>query len=80
MNTTTGQTTLVNIPSLPACSTVTARVRIGKTWKTLPATNVEADGTLTLPALTFTKAGNYPVKLSFGTGITRFMKFKVKKG
>lgn len=79
VNTTTGQTTLVNIPSLPAGSTVTARIKIGKTWTTLPATDVEASGTLTLPALTFAKAGNYPVKLSFGSGITRYMKVKVKK-
>jgi PKD repeat protein len=55
-------------------------VPIGKTWKTLPATDVEADGTLTLPALTFAKAGNYPVKLTFGTGTTRYMKVKVKEG
>jgi hypothetical protein len=40
----------------------------------------ESDGTLTLPALTFVKAGNYPVKLSLGNGSTRYMKFKVKKG
>ncbi len=80
VTTATGQTTLVNIPSLPAGSKVTARVKIGKTWTTLPATDVEADGTLTLPALTFVKAGNYPVKLSLGNGSTRYMKVKVKKG
>jgi PKD repeat protein len=80
VNTTTGQTTLVNIPSLPAGSTVTARVKIGKTWTTLPATDVEDDGTLTLPALTFAKAGTYQVELSYGTGTTRYVTVKVKKG
>lgn len=79
VTTSTGTTTLVNIPSLPAGSTVTARVKIGKVWMTLPATDVEADGTLTLPALTFAKAGSYPVKLSLGTGSTRYMKVKVKR-
>jgi hypothetical protein len=33
-----------------------------------------------LPALTFAKAGNYPVRLSLENGGTRFVKVKVKKG
>jgi PKD repeat protein len=80
VNTTTGKTTLVSIPSLPAGSSVKSRVKIGKKWVTLPATDVESNGTLTLPALTFAKAGNYPVRLSLENGGTRFVKVKVKKG
>jgi hypothetical protein len=80
VNTTTGQTTLVNIPSLTAGSSVKARVKIGKTWTSLPETDVESDGTLKLPALTFAKAGNYPVRLRLENGGTRYVKVKVKKG
>ncbi len=80
VNTTTGKTTLVSIPSLPAGSSVKSRVKIGKNWVTLPATDVESNGTLTLPALTFAKAGNYPVRLSLENGGTRFVKVKVKRG
>jgi hypothetical protein len=80
VNATTGQTTLVNIASLPAGSTVNARVKIGKTWTTLPASQVATNGVLTLPALTFTKAGTYPVKLTLSNGSTRYVKVKVNKG
>jgi PKD repeat protein len=80
VNATTGQTTLVNVPSMPPGSTVTARVKIGKTWTTLPSSKVEANGVLTLPALTFTKAGTYPVKLTLANGSTRYVKVKVKSG
>ena len=74
-----GTTTLVNIPSLPVGSTVKAQVKIGKTWTTLPATAVESDGTLTQPALTFAKAGTYPVRLNLNNGTSRYVKVKVNK-
>jgi hypothetical protein len=80
VNATVGQTTLVNVPSLPAGSSVAARVKIGKKWTTLPAGEVEGNGVLTLPALTFAKSGTYPVKLTLANGSTRYVKVKVKKG
>jgi len=80
VNAAVGQTTLVNVPSLPAGSSVEARVKIGNKWTTLPAGEVESNGVLTLPALTFAKAGKYPVKLTLANGSTRYVKVKVKKG
>lgn len=74
-----GKTTLVNIPSLPVGSTVTVQVKIGKNWTTLPATGVEGDGRLTLPALTFAKAGTYPVRLNLDDDTSRYVKVKVNK-
>jgi PKD repeat protein len=49
-------------------------------WTTLPASQVATNGVLTLPALTFTKAGTYPVKLTLSNGSTRYVKVKVNKG
>jgi len=80
VNAAVGQTTLVNVPSLPAGSSVAARVKIGDKWTSLPAGEVESNGVLTLPALTFAKAGTYPVKITLANGSTRFVKVKVKKG
>lgn len=60
-------------------SAVNARVKIGKTWTTLPDASVESDGTLTLPALTCAKAGTYPFKLTLANGATRYVKVKVKR-
>jgi hypothetical protein len=80
VNAAVGQTTLVNVPSLPAGSSVEARVKIGNKWTSLPAGEVESNGVLTLPALTFAKAGTYPIKITLASGSTRFVKVKVKKG
>jgi hypothetical protein len=80
VNATVGQTTLVNVPSLPAGSSVAARVKMGNKWTTLPTGEVESNGILTLPALTFAKSGTYPVKITVANGSTRFVKVKVKKG
>jgi hypothetical protein len=73
-----GQTVLVNVPSLPAGSKVSGKVRIGSSWSALPPTSVAPDGTVTLPAMTFKKAGTYPVKLSVAGGPARYVKVKVK--
>jgi hypothetical protein len=45
----------------------------------LPKSEVGDDGVLTLPALTFSKAGTYSVKLSLETGGSRYVTVKVKK-
>jgi hypothetical protein len=58
---------------------VVGRVKIGNSWKTLPKAEVGEGGVLTLPALTFSKAGTYSVKLSLGTGGSRYVTVKVKK-
>jgi hypothetical protein len=47
---------------------------------TPPASQVATNGVLTLPALTFTKAGTYPVKLTLSNGSTRYVKVKVNQG
>ena len=78
VNAAAGQTTLVNVPALPAGSAVNARVKIGNKWTTLPASEVEGNGILTLPALTFAKSGTYPVKLTLANGSTRYVKVRVK--
>lgn len=77
---TTGQTTLVNIPGLTAGKKVTSRLKIGNTWTLLPATEVQKNGTLTLPALTFTKGGTYLVELKPANGATLYMQLVAKKG
>ena len=73
-----GQTTLVNIPGLPAGRKVTARVKVGAGWTAFPAAEVPSTGTLTLPALTFTKAGTYPVQLKITNGTSAYITLKVK--
>ena len=72
-----GQTTLVNIPRLPAGTTVTSRVKIGTSWTTLPASVVQKNGTLTLPALTFNEAGTHLVQLRLANGTSRYLTLKV---
>ena len=73
------QVVIVSVPSLPAGADVSARVKIGGTWRTLPALEVGDNGMLTLPALTFTKAGTYSVKLTVASGGTKYVTVKVKK-
>jgi hypothetical protein len=75
---TSGQTVLVSIPSLPAGRKISGQVRIGSSWSALPTTGVASDGTLTLPAMTFRKAGTYPVKLTVPGGPARYVKVRVR--
>ena len=72
------QVVIVSVPSLPAGADVSAKVKIGTTWRTLPALEVDDKGVLTLPALTFTKAGTYIVKITVATGGTKYVTVKVK--
>ena len=76
----TGQTTLVNIPGLTAGTKVTSRLKIGNTWTLLPATEVQKTGIVTLPALTFTKAGTYLVELRPTKGASLYVQLIAKKG
>jgi len=73
------QVVIVSVPSLQDGTGVVGRVKIGNSWKTLPKAEVGDDGVLTLPALTFSKAGTYSVKLSLETGGSRYVTVKVKK-
>ena len=73
------QVVIVSVPSLPAGADVSGKVKIGKTWRTLPTVEVDSSGVVTLPALTFTKAGTYSVKLSVESGGTKYVTVKVKK-
>ena len=72
------QVVIVSVPSLPAGADVSAKVKIGTTWRTLPALEVDDKGVLTLPALTFTKAGTYNIKITVATGGTKYVTVKVK--
>jgi hypothetical protein len=74
---TRGQTTLANIPGLPAGSKVNARVKFATSATTLPPSVVQKNGTLTLPALTFSSAGAYPVQLRLANGTSRYVILKV---
>ena len=73
------QVVIVSVPSLPAGADVSGKVKVGKTWRTLPTVEVDQSGVLTLPALTFAKAGTYSVRLSVESGGTKFVTVKVKK-
>ena len=73
------QVVIVSVPSLQDGTGVVGRVKIGNSWKTLPKAEVGDGGVLTLPALTFSKAGTYSVKLSLETGGSRYVTVKVKK-
>jgi hypothetical protein len=73
------QVVIVSVPSLPAGADVSGKVKVGKTWRTLPTVEVDNSGVLTLPALTFTKAGTYSVRLSVESGGTKYVTVKVKK-
>ena len=79
VNARANQVVIVSVPSLQTGTDVVGRVRIGTTWRTLPKSEVGEGGVLTLPALTFSKAGTYSVKLSLETGGSRYVMVKVKK-
>ena len=79
VNARANQVVIVSVPSLQAGTDVVGRVKIGSTWRTLPKSVVGDGGVLTLPALTFSKAGTYSVKLSLETGGSRYVTVKVKK-
>ena len=79
VNARANQVVIVSVPSLQDGTGVVGRVKIGNSWKTLPKAEVGDDGVLTLPALTFSKAGTYSVKLSLETGGSRYVTVKVKK-
>jgi hypothetical protein len=79
VNARANQVVIVSVPSLQTGIDVVGRVRIGTTWRTLPKSVVGDGGVLTLPALTFSKAGTYSVKLSLETGGSRYVTVKVKK-
>ena len=79
VNARANQVVIVSVPSLQTGTDVVGRVKIGNTWRTLPKSVVGDDGVLTLPALTFSKAGTYSVKLSLETGGSRYVTVKVKK-
>jgi hypothetical protein len=67
------------VPSLPSGTDIAGRIRIGTTWNALPALEVGANGVLTMPALTFSKAGTYTVRLGLESGGSKFVTVKVKK-
>mgnify|MGYP000188333647 FL=1 len=73
------QVVIVSVPSLQTGTDVVGRVKIGNSWKTLPTSEVGDDGVLTLPALTFSKAGTYSVKLTLETGGSKYVTVKIKK-
>ena len=73
------QVVIVSVPSLPAGADVSGKVKVGNTWRTLPTQEVDKSGVLTLPALTFGKAGTYSVRLSVESGGTKYVTLKVKK-
>lgn len=73
------QVVIVSVPSLPAGADVSGKVKVGNTWRTLPTQEVDKSGVLTLPALTFGKAGSYSVRLSVESGGTKYVTVKVKK-
>ena len=79
VNARANQVVIVSVPSLQTGTDVVGRVRFGTTWRTLPKAEVGDGGVLTLPALTFSKAGTYSVKLSLETGGSRYVTVKVKK-
>ena len=79
VNARANQVVIVSVPSLQDGTDVVGRVKIGNSWKTLPTSEVGDDGVLTLPALTFSKAGTYSVKLSLETGGSRYVTVKIKK-
>ena len=79
VNARANQVVIVSVPSLQAGTDVVGRVKIGNTWRTLPKSEVGEGGILTLPALTFSKAGTYSVKLSLETGGSRYVTVKIKK-
>jgi hypothetical protein len=79
VNARANQVVIVSVPSLQTGTDVVGRVKIGNTWRTLPKSEVGEGGVLTLPALTFSKAGTYSVKLSLETGGSRYVTVKVKK-
>ena len=79
VNTKVNQVVIVSVPSLPKGSDIAGLVRIGASWNALPALEVGANGVLTMPALTFSKAGTFTVKLNSETGGSKFVTVKVKK-
>ena len=79
VNARANQVVIVSVPSLQDGTDVVGRVKIGNTWRTLPKSEVGEGGILTLPALTFSKAGTYSVKLSLETGGSRYVTVKIKK-
>ena len=79
VNARANQVVIVSVPSLQTGTDVVGRVKIGNTWRTLPKSEVGEGGILTLPALTFSKAGTYSVKLSLETGGSRYVTVKIKK-
>jgi hypothetical protein len=79
VNARANQVVIVSVPSLQAGTEVVGRVKIGNTWRTLPKSEVGDSGVLTLPALTFTKAGTYTVKLTLESGGSRYVTVKINK-
>ena len=79
VNTKANQVVIVSVPSLPKGTDIAGRVRIGTSWNELPSLEVGANGVLIMPALTFSNAGTYTVKLSLETGGSKFVTVKVKK-
>ena len=79
VNARANQVVIVSVPSLQDGTDVVGRVKIGNSWKTLPTSEVGDDGVLTLPALTFSKAGTYSVKLTLESGGSKYVTVKIKK-
>ena len=73
------QVVIVSVPSLPSGTDVDGMVKLGNKWVDLPPGEVSANGQLTLPALTFGKAGTYSVKLTLESGAIKYVTVKVKR-
>ena len=79
VNARANQVVIGSVPSLQDGTDVVGRVKIGNSWKILPTSEVGDDGVLTLPALTFSKAGTYSVKLTLESGGSKYVTVKIKK-
>ena len=74
-----GTATAIRVGALPKKVSISAAIRIGGKWTTLPDLTTRANGTTTLAPLTFTKPGSYPVRLTLPDGSIRYLKVISRK-
>lgn len=78
LSTKSGASNRWRLPSLPKSSTVSLALRIGTKYVSLGRGTTTSSGTITTPAMRFSKAGTYPLRLRTPSGTYLYELIKVR--
>jgi len=72
-----GESTRFNLKGLPTETRVRVQVRIGLTYRNIGSATTSRDGVLTLPAISCSSRGRFPVRVRADNGVKSYINLKI---